>query len=124
MVRRLWDEAIEKPQRWASIHKRAEALLEQVNTENPVVNWGLTDLHAATRSSNSTADSLVQRRSSWLEEIERYDRDPNLWMRRYYQKMIEEQTRAHGSKRGQAFAEKLVPGGRPHKTDVPPEAQR
>lgn len=38
MVRHLWDEAIQAPESRATIHERAQTLLDQVNSENPVVN--------------------------------------------------------------------------------------
>jgi hypothetical protein len=122
MVRRLWDEAVQAPHDLASIHDRAEALLDQVNSENPVVNWGrLTDLHALTRSPEAVVEQLHQHRSAWLTELQQYELDPDLWMRHYFQNMVRDFTRMHGPDRGRMFAARLVREGQLAESDVPGE---
>jgi hypothetical protein len=104
-----------------SIHKRAEALLDQVSSESPVVNWGLTELHALTRDSDVAVDRLDQRRTAWLTELRRYERDPGLWMRRHFQTVIEDFAKTHGPDESGAFASKLVRDGLLAQGDLPSE---
>jgi hypothetical protein len=108
MVRHLWDKATQPPLDLVSIRHRAEALLDLVNSANPVVNWGLTDLHALTGSPEATVEQLHQRRAAWLTELRRYEVDPDLWLHTYFQDMVRNFTKTHGLDRGRAFATKLV----------------
>lgn len=121
-VRRLWDEALQTPDSWANVHVEAENLLERANAENPVVNWGLTDLHALTRTPDTSLDHVRQRHAICLAEMAEHDRDPALWMRRYFQKMLRDFTARHGPDRGHAFAAKLVRAGQLAADDLAGEA--
>jgi hypothetical protein len=123
LVEQLWIEAIDGSASIDDVHRRAEALLDQVNAESPVVNWGLTTLHHLTRSPGRAQGDLVRARTAWLAEVERYEADPSAWMRRYFQGMIRDFTRLHGPEKGRAFAAKLVRDGHLREPDIPTEVR-
>jgi hypothetical protein len=121
LVERLWAEAVDGSAPIDEVHRRAEALLNLVNAESPVVNWGLTTLHHLTQSPGRTREDLVRARTAWLAECERYDADPPGWMRRYFHDMIRDFTAHHGSEKGRAFAARLVRAGHLREQDLPAE---
>lgn len=119
MVEDLWDRALTRPSDRLRISERAEHLLMQVNSENPVVNWGLTDLYYLAGSPATTTDDLASSRARWLAEVERYESGPALWTRTYLQRMARDFAATHGTERGRAFAAKLVRGGQLSQLDLP-----
>lgn len=54
--------------------------------------------------------------------MERYEQDPDRWMRQYFQNTINNVTRRHGPHRGRALADKIVRDGLLVESDVPPDA--
>lgn len=121
VVEALWDDAVATPSDRLGINVRAERLLMQVNSESPVVNWGLTELHHLTRSPQATIDELVAGRARWLADVERYEADPAVWIRSYFQRMARSFAARHGTQRGRAFAGKLVRAGHLGQLDLPAE---
>jgi len=119
LVDRLWTEAIVGSASTGDVHRRVEALLNQVNAESPVVNWGLTNLHHLTRSPDRTPDDLIQARIAWRAEVERYQDDPSAWIRHYFEDMIRDFIESHGPEKGKAFAKKLVRAGYLRERDLP-----
>jgi hypothetical protein len=124
MVEELWDEALESRRPMPSINRRAEAMLMQVNAESPVVNWGLTELYHLTLAAETTINDLARSRARWLTEVARYEADPALWMRKYFQDMVCDFATRHGLHRGRAFAAKLVRNGYLTHLDLPVELRR
>jgi hypothetical protein len=53
----------------------------------------------------------------WLAELARFDDDPELWMRRYFQRGVREYAAQFGRAAGQSFGDKLVAHG-----DLTPDA--
>jgi hypothetical protein len=121
MVQELWDQALDADAASSDINRRAEDMLMQVNAESPVVNWGLTDLYHLTLAPKTTTNDLARSRARWLTEVERYEADPALWMRKYFQDMVRGFAKRHGVERGRAFAAKLVRDGFLTQLDLPVE---
>jgi hypothetical protein len=121
VVNELWIDAIDGSIAAEEIHDRVEMLLERVNAESPVVNSGMTTLHALTCSPIPSPDTLIEARIAWMTEVECYEANPPEWMRRYFVKMVRDHTRRHGVGKGRAFASKLVRDGHMRELDVPPE---
>ncbi len=59
MVEDLWNRALASPSDRLQVRERAERLLMQVNSKNPVVNWGLTELYHLTSRAPATTDDLA-----------------------------------------------------------------
>jgi hypothetical protein len=47
----------------------------------------------------------------WIGELARFDADPELWMQRYFQRMLRSFAARHGRARAQSFGDKLVAHG-------------
>jgi hypothetical protein len=108
IVDELWLQAIDGAVARDEVHRRVEALLERVNAQNPVVNWGMTDLHALTGSSDLSPDDLIKARGSWLTKVAEHDADPEGWMRGYFVAMLSSFSARNGAEAARAFAAKLV----------------
>ena len=121
VVNEMWVAALEGSTTADEVHSRVERLLERVNAESPVVNWGMTRLRGLTRSSSASTDEFTEARIAWLAEVERYEADREGWMRRYFLDMVGAHTTNHGVEKGRAFATKLVRAGNLHERDLPPE---
>jgi hypothetical protein len=121
VVDRLWVEAIEGSTAADEIHNRVEALLNRVNAESPVVNWGMTTLHALTRTPARPRDELIEAQNAWVSEVERYQADPKSWQRRYFVDMVRDFTERKGANAGRAFATKLIRDGHIGELDLPAE---
>jgi hypothetical protein len=111
MLQELWDEALESRGARSDITRRAEDMLMQANAVSPVITWGLADLYQLTRVPETTTTELARPRARWLTELERYEADPALWMREYFQDMVRDFAYRHGVERGRAFAARLVRDG-------------
>lgn len=122
MVRSLWDQALDTPGNSADIHDRTETLLGQANSESPVVTRGLMALHSLTSAPTQSREETREHRDAWLAEVDRYDADPQGWMRRYFQAMVRDFTNRHGQERGSRFALKLVRNGLLDPREIPSEA--
>lgn len=94
-------------------------MLMQVNAESPVVNGGLTDLYHLTLAPKTTTNDVARGRARWLTEVERYEADPALWVRKYFQDMVRDFANRHGVERCRAFAAKLVRDGFLPQLDLP-----
>jgi hypothetical protein len=121
VVDALWLEAIGGLATREGIHERAEELLERVNAESPVVNRGMTDLHALTRLPNRPLAELIEGRSDWLAKVAEYNKDPQGWMRRYFVNMVDDFSTRKGVEAARAFAGKLVKQGVIRADDFPAE---
>lgn len=117
-VEHLWDDAISGRLPAASIADRAEALLGRVSSENPVVNWGLTDVYHLHRFPSDSSVDLIGLRDRWRRQLAEHDVDSDGWMRQYFRSMIAGFAVDHGVERGRAFGLKLVRGGRLTPDDV------
>jgi hypothetical protein len=121
MVEDLWDRALAPPFDRLQVRERAERLLMQANSESPVVNWGLTELYHLTSRAQAKTDELAASHTRWLAEVERYEADPALWMRTYFQRLVRDFSASHGTQRGRAFAGKLVRDGHLSQLELPME---
>jgi hypothetical protein len=122
VVDALWLKAIAGSLTKQEVHERAEARIERVSAQNPVVNSGMLDLHGLTRSaSRPSKERLTEARTSWKAQLDHFEADPETWMRDYYVRMLRNFTDDHGVEKGRAFAMKLVRSGEVSEADIPPE---
>jgi hypothetical protein len=111
-VERLWSDVIGGRVSWQDTSARAEALVERVSSENPVVNDGLVALYYLWQPSVARdAASLSARRERWRAELGKYDADPTAWMVSYFQRMLLGYGEVHGEPAARAFGAKLVAQG-------------
>ena len=122
MVRSLWDQPLETPGDLVGVHDHAETLLSQANSETPLVTRGLLTLHSLTRAPAQRREEIGEHRNAWLAEVDRYEADPQGWMRRFFQAMVRDFTNRHGHDRGAQFALKLLRNGLLDPADVPRQA--
>lgn len=121
VVDALWLEAIDGSVTRERVHERVEELLSRVNAESPVANWGMTDLHAVTRSPDTPLAELIEGRIVWLTKVAEYNEDPEGWMRRYFVNIVDDFSTRKGLDAARAFAGKLVKQGVIRADDFPGE---
>ncbi len=98
---------------------RAELLLDRVNAENPIVNWGLHTLHDLRASvSERNSGELIDSRARWRAQLTEFDADPDGWMREYFSIMIARHAQWRGADAARRFGTKLVRDGHLEMSDV------
>ncbi len=113
---RLWSSAIAGTETLDKLGALAAALIERVNSENPVVNWGLLDFYYLSRpGAVRDPDPLIANYGRWRAQLADFDADPSAWMRSYFRTMLTTFACDHGEARARTFGAKLVARG--HLTD-------
>jgi hypothetical protein len=111
-VERLWSDVIAGRVSWQETSARAEALVERVNSESPVVNWGLLTLYYLWQPGVARdAETLSASRDRWRAQLDEYDADPAGWMQTYFQRMFVDHAQVHSQQAARAFGAKLVAQG-------------
>lgn len=109
-VQRLWSEALADESSHPTLRERVEAQMDRADSESPVVNWGLTSLHAGLHA-QLDVDHLAEAHSIWLQALSSFDTDPSAWVTNYFVSMIKGFAEVHGTARATAFGSKLVAQG-------------
>ena len=115
-VEQLWADALAHED-LAEVCLRAEQLISRANSENPVVNWGLTTVHAEVRDQRDR-ERLELAHQTWLDQLREFDRDPELWMTNYFTSMLNDFADRFGAARARAFGDKLIAWGQLTNEDV------
>ncbi|WP_165966465.1 hypothetical protein [Actinomadura sp. 7K507] len=111
-VERLWSDAIAGRCSWQETSDRAQALIDLVNAETPIVNGGLLTLYYLWRpGARRDPESLTEERERWRARLRVYDSDPRAWWRNHYHRMLERHAEQHGVPAAQGFGERLVRDG-------------
>lgn len=118
-VEQLWADLIAGRVSWRETSIRAEALVEQVNSENPLVNEGLLTLYYLRQPGASTdTTSLTRSRDCWHARMAEHDANPEGWMRAHFQQMLASHAGAHGEAAARTLGAKLVDRGALNAADV------
>jgi len=96
---------------------RARMLMETANA-TPVANWGLSSLYAITFRGVPAAVDVSVAHELWRRHVCEYQADPAAWDRNYYQRMVIDFAKRHGTERARAFGGKLVASGELRDADV------
>jgi hypothetical protein len=111
-VERLWSDAIAGRSSWQETSDRARALIDLVNSQTPIVNWGLMTLYYLRRpGAGRDPKSLTEARDRWRAQLRVYESDPRAWWRGYYQRMLARHAERCGVSAAQNFGERLVRDG-------------
>ena len=118
-VERLWADAIAERCSWLETSRRAEALIDLVNSENPIVNSGLLSLYYLWQpGARRDPKSLSQDRERWRTRLHQYDANPAEWTRRYFEKVLAAHADRQGDEAGRSFGRKLAHFGLLAESDV------
>jgi hypothetical protein len=108
-VERLWSDVIAGRSSWQETSDRAQALIDLVNSETPIVNWGLLTLYYLWQpGAGRDPESLTEARDRWRAQLRVYDSDPRAWWRGYYQRILARHAELFGVRAAQSFGERLV----------------
>lgn len=91
--------------------------METVNATH-VANWGLSSLYHLTLDGAPAVEVLEEAHARWRQLVREYEADPPAWDRAYYQQMIRDFVKAHGSDQARAFGARLVASGEMREEDL------
>jgi hypothetical protein len=92
------------------VSRWAEDQLDAASPEEELVLQGLLELQGL-RFKNPDATGMRSRLRRWQAELETYDRDPDAWNRRYFQRLLGRFRETHGLERARGFGRRLVRDG-------------
>jgi hypothetical protein len=116
-VEPLWSDLMDGRSTAQQTATRARLLMETVNATH-VANWGLSSLYALTFRGVREAGHVALAFERWRRHVRDYGADPDAWDRSYYQRMIIDFAKRHGTERARAFGARLVASGELRDADV------
>jgi hypothetical protein len=118
-VEMLWADLINGCYTWQETSQRALALIETVNVDEHIVNWGLMDLYYLWQPGTARdAESQRAKREAWRARLREYDADPDGWNRAYYRDMLVEHAGQFGYDKARSIGRRLGADGLLHDNDV------
>lgn len=109
-VERWWQDCIDGRRTTAEASRWAEDQLDASSPEEELVLQGLLELQSL-QFGDRDAGSMRSRLRRWQAELETYDRDPDAWNRRYFQRLLIRFRERHGLERSRGFGRRLVGHG-------------
>lgn len=116
-VEPLWSDLMDGRSTAQETAMRARMLMETANATH-VANWGLSSLYAVTFRGVPAAEDVSVAHERWRRHVREYQADPDAWDRNYYQRMITDFAKRHGTERAKAFGAKLVASGELRDADL------
>lgn len=106
-VEHLWSDLMDGRNTVWEAATRARMLMEAANATH-VANWGLSSLYALTFRAVPAAEDVSVAHERWRQHLREYQADPAARDRNYYQRMIIDFAKRHGTERARALGGKLV----------------
>jgi hypothetical protein len=116
-VEPLWSDLMDGRTTARETAMRARMLMDTANATH-VANWGLSSLYAVTSRWMPAAGDVSVAHERWRRHVREYQADPDAWDRSYYQRMIIDFAKRHGTERARMFGRKLVASGELRDADV------